>query len=351
MPLVAVDASPATREVQTGTERYCAEVCRRLPAAAPDLRFVFYASRPAPGPGLDATVLPAPRLWSQLRLPAELWGHRPDLLFVPAHAVPFLSPGRATTVVHDLAFERYPEAYGSGERAYLRLTTRWAARRCRLLCAVSEATRRDLVELYGVEEERVVVVPNGIGPAPAPPSEDEVHRRLTALGVDRPYCLHVGRVEAKKNQATALEAVERLPDLLLVSAGPVRDQELAGRLRASPRARVLDRVPSADLEALYRGARALVFPSLYEGFGLPLLEAQQRDLPVVTARVSSLPEVGGDGAEYADDPYDEEELAAALERALNGSEELIARGRANAARFSWDRTADGVAGLLRRALA
>ncbi|HEX4213520.1 MAG TPA: glycosyltransferase family 1 protein [Candidatus Dormibacteraeota bacterium] len=350
-PLVAVDASPATREVQTGTERYCAELCRRLAAAAPDLRFTFYASRPAPAPGFDPTVLPAPRLWSQLRLPAELWGHRPDLLFVPAHAVPYLAPGRATTVVHDLAFERYPEAYAPAERAYLRLTTRWACRRCRLLCAVSEATKRDLVELYGVDPDRITVVHNGLSPVPPPPTEEEVQRRIAALGVDGPYCLHVGRVEAKKNQATALEAVSRLPDLLLVSAGPIRDEELAGRLRTSPRARVLGRVPAADLEALYKGARALIFPSLYEGFGFPVLEAQQRGLPVVTARVSSLPEVGGDAAEYADDPLDEEEIAAALERALNRSRELAERGYAHAATFSWDRTAAGVADLLRRALA
>lgn len=349
-PLVAVDANPAARPVHTGTERYAAELCRRLPGAASDLRFAFYASRPGDVTGIDLTVLPGRRLWSQLRLPAELWRHRPDLLFVPAHAVPFAAPGRSVTVVHDLAFERYPAAYGASALGYLRLTTRWAARRCRHLVTVSEATRRDLIDLYRVSPERVTAIPPGAGEPPRPLPDDEVTRRLDTLGVDRPFVLHVGRVEHKKNQLTALAAVERLGGLLFVSAGPLADPDLAAHLRRSPRARVLGRVAAEDLEALWQRARALCFPSLYEGFGFPVLEAMQRGVPVATARVSSLPEVGGEAAEYADDPLDPEELAAALERAIERRQELEAPGQAQAARFTWERTAAGVAGVLRAAL-
>src|SRR5256885_5834390 len=212
-PIVAVDANPAARAAHPGTEVYAREVARRLPAAAPDLRFVFYAARPADVDGVDLTVLPGRRPWSQGRLCRELWRRRPDLLFAPSHVVPFLAPGRALTVVHDLAFERHPDAYGASALAYLRLTTRWAERRCRLLLTPSQSTADDLARLHGVDPARVRVVPLGGGEAPRLPVDLEAARaRVAALGVDRPFVLSVGRVQPRKNQLAALEAVGRLPD-------------------------------------------------------------------------------------------------------------------------------------------
>lgn len=351
MKTVAVDANPAARPVQTGTEVYAREVARRLPGAASELRFVFYASRPGDVPGIDFTVLPGTRLWSQLRLPGELWRRRHDLLFAPSHVVPFLAPGRALTVVHDVAFERYPAAYSHAARQYLRLTTRWAERRCRRLLTVSQSTADDLVELHGVSPDQLTVVPLGGGEPPAcPATPDELRERLVQLGIDRPFALHVGRVEPRKNQVTALRAIERRADMLLVCAGPVVDTEVAARLH-SPHCRLLGPVPEADLDALYACAEALVFPSLYEGFGLPVLEAMRRGLPVVTAAVSSLPEVGGDAAVYVADPCDAEELAAAIERALGDRLRLRKMGIAQASKFTWDQTAAGVAGVIRELVA
>jgi glycosyltransferase involved in cell wall biosynthesis len=350
---IAVDANPLTRPAATGTEVYARELARRLPAAAPDLEWVFYASRPAVAAApVDLTVLPAPRLWSQARLPAELWSRRPDLFFAPSHVVPFLAPGRTLTVVHDLAFERLPAAYRAFDRWYLRRTTRWALRRCPVLLTVSESTRADLAELYGVDPARVVVVPPGVTPAPA---RLQVRRaRLAELGIEGPFALHVGRVEARKNQTAALAAVERIPGLTLVSAGPVADPDLAARLAASGRVRVLGLVAAGDLELLYRTAAALVFPSLYEGFGLPVLEAMQRGLPVVTVRASSLPEAGGEAALYAAAPDDVDGLAAGLRAAIEDParrRRLVLAGRRQAARFSWERTAEGVVEVIRGLLA
>lgn len=347
-PRVAVDAGPAARVLRTGTELFAWEICRRLPDAAPDLRFTFYASRPGTDPGLDLTVLPAPRLWSQLRLPAELWQRRPDLLFVPSHAVPFLAPAAAVTVVHDLAFDRHPDAYRPAQRAYLRLTTRWAERRCAHLLTVSEATRQDLVRLHGVAPDRVTVVAPGGGGERPRLSEEEARGRLERLGVTRPFVLHVGRVERRKNQLTSLAAVRRHAGLQLAVAGSVVDPDMAAALRADPACSLLGRVPDADLEALYGQAAAVSFPSLYEGFGFPVLEAMRRGVPVVTARTSSLPEVGGDAALYVDDPLDAEALARALQQALDEREHWSALGLKRAATFSWDRAAADVAGVLRR---
>ncbi len=351
MKTVAVDVNPATRAVMTGTEVYTREVCTRLAAAAPQLRWRFFASRPRAGLGVDVMVIPFRRLWSQVRLPVALAAERPDLLFVPAHAVPFAWPGQAVTVVHDLAFERHPHAYSATERAYLGLTTRWAALRCPLLIAVSESTKADLVSAYGVRPDRVRVVPLGVSEptaAPAPAS------RLAELGLNGTFVLQVGRIETRKNQAAALAAIERLDGVTLAVAGPERDPALAAKLRASSRCRVLGRVDQPTLELLYKRAGAVVVPSLYEGFGLPVLEAMARGKVVVAAKASSLPEVGGDAALYFHDAADPEQLAKVLEVAL-GDEKLrtgLARaGRARARTYTWERCAAGVADVISEVIA
>jgi glycosyltransferase involved in cell wall biosynthesis len=351
MKTVAVDFNPATREVATGTEVYTREVGSRLRAAAPDLRWLFFASRARSGLGVDMTVLPMARLWSQVRLPLALQRAHPDLLFVPAHSIPFGWLGKSLTVVHDLAFERHPEAYSIAQRSYLQLTTRWAALRCPLLIAPSDSTRKDLIELYHVAPERVRVVPLGGGEqaervtAPA--------KTLAELGLDGPFVLQVGRIETRKNQSAALAAVERLNGVTLAVAGPESDAALSQRLRASPRCRVLGRVDQPTLELLYRRARTVVVPSLYEGFGLPVLEAMARGQVVVAARASSLPEVGGDAAIYVDDPNDPAELAAALETAIVNRAvraRLVRAARKQAAGFTWDRCAAGVVAVIRELL-
>ncbi len=292
-------------------------------------------------------VLPLPRLWSQVRLPLALVRDRPDLLFVPAHALPFAWPGKVLTVVHDLAFERHPSAYSSGERAYLRLSTRWAAARCPLLIAVSESTKTDLVKLYGVHPERIRVVPLGVS---APKAEPAPLARLAELGLHGNFVLQVGRVEARKNQVAALAAVERLDGVTLVVAGPERDPTIAARLRASRRCRVLGRVDEPTLELLYKRAGAVIVPSLYEGFGLPVLEAMVRGKVVVALKASSLPEVGGEAALYFHDAADPEQVAKVIETAL-GDKALRARlvraARDRAAKFTWDGTAAGVAAVIR----
>ena len=349
---VAVDLNPATREVVTGTEVFAREVGSRLEEAAPDLRWRFYASRPRAGIGVDLVVVPFPRLWSQVRLPLALARQRPDLLFVPSHAVPFAWLGKALTVVHDLAFERHPHAYSDAERAYLQITTRWAARRCPLLITVSESTKTDLVDLYGVKPERIRVVPLGGG--------EQVERnvapdsRLAELGLDGTFVLQVGRIETRKNQAAALAAVERLDDVKLAVAGPERDAALAAKLRASSRCRVLGRVDQPTLELLYEHAAAVVVPSLHEGFGLPVLEAMARGKVVVAASGSSMPEVGGDAALYVDDPSDSTEIASTLARALGDKSLQVRLGRAareRAATFTWNRCAAGVVAVVRELLA
>lgn len=343
--------NPATRGVVTGTETYTKEVSARLPAIAPELCWRFFASRPRAGLGMDVMVIPFPRLWSQVRLPLALASERPDLLFVPGHVIPFAWPGKVLTVVHDLAFERHPEAYALDERTYLRLTTRWAAARCRLLIAVSESTKSDLAQLYGVAPDRIRVVPLGIDRArhaAAPAS------RLAELGIDGSFILQVGRVEPRKNQMAALHAVERLPGVTLVVAGPERDPQLAERLRKSPSCRVVGRVDEPTLELLYKRAGVVIVPSLYEGFGLPVLEAMSRGKVVVAAKSSSLPEVGGDAVLYFHPSSTPDELAVVIRVAMEDEDlrkVLVQAARLRASKFTWEKTASGVAAVIRELLA
>ena len=344
---VAVDLNPATRLAVTGTEVFTREVSRRLPAIAPELNWRFFASRPRAGLGVDVTVIPFARLWSQLRLPIALAREKPDLLFVPGHAIPFAWTGKVLTVVHDLAFERYPEAYSTLDRAYLQLTTRWAVARCRLLIAVSDSTREDLIELYGVAPEKVRVVPLGIGPPFTPPAPAG---RLEEFGLNGSFVLQVGRIEARKNQTAALEAVTRLEGVTLAVAGPVRDPVMAAKLRESSRCRVLGMVDQPTLELLYERADAVIVPSLYEGFGLPVLEAMAHGKVVVAAMSSSLPEVGGEAALYFHHADGPDQLARVLEVALRDETlrtELRQAALARAGLFTWDATAARIAGIVK----
>ena len=352
-PRVAVDANPLTRPQVTGTELYARELCRQLPLAAPDLDFAFYAARPAPGAGVDLTVLPMRRLWTQVRLPLELARARPDLVFIPAHAVPFATARPSVLTVHDLAYERFPHAYRTADHAYLRTAIAWAERRCRLLITVSQSTRDDLVELHGVDPDRIRVVPPGGGEAPPHADPEDDRRLLRQLGIDGAFVLHVGRLEPRKNQLTAARAARRA-DLTLVCVGPETDPETTAGLRRSVAAKLVGHVDDRTRDALYRHAVALAFPSLYEGFGFPVLEAMRQGLPVVTASVSSLPEIAGDAALYVEDPHDVEALTEAIERVRDDAElrrSSIAKGHERAAEFTWARCAAGTAEVLREALA
>jgi glycosyltransferase involved in cell wall biosynthesis len=219
--------------------------------------------------------------------------------------------------------------------------------RCKLLIAVSESTKADLVSLYGVAPDRIRVVPLGVS---KPKTTAAPASKLAELGLNGNFVLQVGRVESRKNQAAALAAVEQLDGVMLAVAGPERDPELVAKLRASNRCRVLGKVDEPTLELLYKRARAVVVPSLYEGFGLPVLEAMARGKVVVAVKASSLPEVGGEAALYYHDSANPEQIAKVLDVAISDvalRTRLAKAARARAARYTWDETAAGVSAVIR----
>jgi glycosyltransferase involved in cell wall biosynthesis len=260
-------------------------------------------------------------------------------------AVPPARPGQGLAVtVHDLAFERFPETFVSRWRWLYRAGVRAAIRRADAILVPSKATATDLAARFDLDGSRVVVTPLA---ASTDVGTSDPTETLDQLGVRRPYVLFVGTLEPRKNVARLIRAYRRVaPELphTLVLAGPLgwKVEGIVAELGDPPgRIRHTGVVPAEQLDVLYRAADAFCYPSLYEGFGLPVLEAMQRGTPVVASTAPALAEVAGDAALLVD-PTDEGSIADGLRRVLTDSslaDDLRRRGRERAANFSWDRTA------------
>ncbi len=356
---IAVDASRTTVARRTGTERYALELLRALLARDTANRYCLYFRDDPPtdllpaGSHITTRVIRLPRLWTHLGLAAALWSSRPDVTFVPAHTLPLVFPGPAVVTVHDLGYRFFPEAHTAWSRRYLDWSTRRSARRATLVLADSEATRRDLITLYGIPEGKVRVVYPGVDARLAPVRETAVLARVRArYRLPDRYLLFVGTLQPRKNiqrlvQAYAAAELYR-QGIGLVLAGargwlfdPVWTAGVPGVVETGY-------IVDDDLAALYSGAEALVFPSLYEGFGFPVLEAMRCGTPVIASTTSSLPELAGNAALLVD-PLDVTALAVAMlrlvsDRSLRG--QLVAAGLTQAAHFTWGRAADAVLAAL-----
>ncbi|PDW03956.1 glycosyltransferase family 4 protein [Candidatus Viridilinea mediisalina] len=355
---IAIDISRLGAREYTGTERYTYELLAALAKLDRFRPYTLYsnglpARLPLLGPNVSLRNIPAPRLWTHMRLGPTALRERPALLFIPAHVVPLIHPPSVVTI-HDLGYHMFPEAHTARRRLELELTTRWSLRAARHVIAISQTTKADLVHHYRADPARISVVYHGVqdhftptehGQHLAPQLRQRYHL------AQRPYLLYVGTIQPRKNLVRLLEAfAQALPHLeeppLLVLAG--REGWLSSAIVARTRALGLEHhvrfpgyIPDADLPALLRGALAFVFPSLYEGFGMPVLEAMACGTPVLTANGSALREVA-DTAALLVDPTNTDAIAAGLLRLISDAhlrEALRERGLARAAMFTWERCA------------
>jgi alpha-1,3-rhamnosyl/mannosyltransferase len=306
---------------------------RALPAQAPDLSFAAVTRHPELVPeGVQAVVLPARSqelrmAWSLPRLLRRL---RPQLLHTQ-HALPLGWHGRSVVTLHDLHFERDPQVMSLPDRLTFRAVVPRAARRADRVVAVSERTRRDVIELYGLPPEKVIVIPHGVDPAFGPGEEE-----------NGGYVLFVGAVQQRKDPLAALVAA-RAAGLPLVVVGPAKDTGLARRL-AEEGADVRGVVPQTELARLYRGAAALVLPSRFEGFGLPVLEAMASGTPVVCSADEALREVAGEAGIYGD-------LVEGIRRAVAERPRFARAGLERARAFSWAEAARRTVEVYRQVIA
>jgi len=363
-PVVGIDGSRLSRAEKTGTETYSDALINGLADRVAPWRWRVYLDSHAdehPWPGeVDRRMITAPRLWTHGRLSLEMATHAPDILFVPAHVIPLVHP-KSVVTIHDLGYLHIPEGHPGRQRRMLELATRWNARTATRIIVPSKTTRDDLVDSFGISADRIRVIYHGVDQRFRSVSRDEQSRVTSSYGLERPYVLAVGTIQPRKDLPTLARATALLiasgQDLDLVVAGKngwladeVHEQLMTVGL--GNRFRHLAYVPADDLPGLYRGAACFVQPSLFEGFGMPVVEAMAAGSPVVCARSSSLPEIAGDAAGFFE-TSDDRDLAMVLERILLDDDyrgHLIAGGLERSRLFSWKKSVNETMLVLREAL-
>jgi len=355
-----------------GWGRFTREVASRFVQQHPEVQFdLLFDRRPLPqyhfGPNQVSHILPPQtrhwtlyEVWWHLSVPLYLKKRRPQVFFATyGLASPrVLREVPVVAFIHDIAFMRYPEFLPRAWRSYYLRTIKYVAAEAALLLANSESVRHDLIELLGVPPTRIRLAYSGCDTEffrPLPPDQHEAVRQRYTGGV--PYLLYVGSLHTRKNPLRMLQAYALLrktykEPLRLLCIGRFMwkksGDEVLHLYRQLPyKDEVIFHPPISDLELVqvYGAAAAVVYPSLYEGFGYPVAEGLACGVPVVTSRVSSLPEVGGEAAFYAD-PYDEADIARALYEALtlppDARAHRAAVGRAHVQRFSWEACAQSI---------
>ena len=359
---IGIDASRAFSKERTGIEEYSYQVVKSLKDKLIGHQVILYLREEQ----LVDFNLPInwriknikwPYFWTQIGLSLEMLLHPVDVLFVPSHVIPFIHPKKTIVTVHGLEYEVLPKAYSAWERLYMRLSIRksclWASR----IIAVSENTKKDLMRVYSVPIDKIKVIYEGVNENfRSEILNDKIKAKHQLL--DTKYLLFIGRLEERKNINGIISAFETLKEqyhiphkLILAGRFGYGEKLICHRLSAGKFSKditCLGFVSDEEKWALLDEADIFLFATFYEGFGLPILEAQQLGVPVVASSTSSLPEVGAEAAVYCDpsEPVSIAEAIYAIIKDPARRKELIEKGYENVKRFSWDKCAEEIAALL-----
>ncbi|MCA9932454.1 MAG: glycosyltransferase family 4 protein [Ardenticatenaceae bacterium] len=350
---------------RAGIHQYIYQVLRHLP---PKNDYTVYTRHggdlAAKGMKLVSSHWPTERrlvriLWEQLRWPLLAKRHKIDLLHSTAFVLPLALPAPAIVTIYDLSFMHYPERFPSLQRRYLQGQTAQACRRARRVITISESGRQDVHRFFGVPLAQIDVVTPGVDEAYQPLPAEEVAAFRQRRGLPSRFVLHVGTLQPRKNIPTLLEAFARLPlldvHLVLVGGKGWLYDEIFARVTAlnlQERVHFTGYVPDEELSLWYNAAALLAFPSVYEGFGLPVVEAMACGTPVAAANTSSIPEAAGDAA-LLFDPLDVQELADCMTAVLQDTSlaaTMREKGLTQAQQFSWARAGWETAVAYQRAL-
>ncbi len=361
---IGIDGSRAFIKKRTGIEEYSYQIIRHLTLFLTDQEVILYIRSDQE---VDFEIpdnwkikkLWFPRFWTQIRLSWELFRRPVDLLFVPAHTVPFRHPAKTVVVIHGLEYEFYPQAYSLLERIYMRFVIKNSCRWASDVVCVSQNTKKDVMNLYGIDENKIKVILEGYSGRDVKNKNLKSNFDFEAKKIKSNFLLFVGRIEERKNVEGIVKAFDIYRkkygvDCSLVLAGKpgYGYAKIKKRIEKSPfKEDIIELGYISDEEKweILAAAKMFLFPTFYEGFGLPVLEAQNAMVPVIISNVSSLPQISG-GAALQVDPRDSALIAENINILMKNEsarENLIRDGLGNIKKFSWIDSAREVSFLLK----
>jgi len=375
--IIGIDASRANHQERTGVEEYSFQIIQHLKKITPDnIRVVLYTDKPLQGElanlpeNWSVKVLdwPPRRFWTQIRLSWEMLTNSPDVLFIPAHVFPIIHPRKTVMTIHDIAAVKFPESYSWFERWYTLCSSKQAVKKLWKVIVPSEFTKQELISNFqfpisnkiavishGYDREKFKLKTGDYSPLAPPGREGNFSTLLNKYKITQPFIISIGRLEEKKNTVKIIKSFENLKivlklkikNLKLVLVGKPgfgyeKVKEAISNSQFKTDIVVPGWVDEEDLPKLLHTAEVFVFPSLYEGFGLPILEAFACGVPVVASKGNSLEEVGGDACEYVD-AMNVEEISEAINKLLQNADfrmQNVKNGLERVKEFSWEKCAE-----------
>ncbi|OGK20333.1 hypothetical protein A3C23_02895 [Candidatus Roizmanbacteria bacterium RIFCSPHIGHO2_02_FULL_37_13b] len=366
--IIGVDGNEANVEKRVGVSVYTYELLKYFQKkASNDTQFIIYlrvnpeSSMPVETQFFKYRVVKGP-LWSQIFLPIDLYLNRKiNVFFSPAHYTPRFCPIPLVVSIHDLAYEYYPDEFLKKDLYKLKNWTKHAVSQAKRIIAVSNNTKKDIVKFYKIPKEKIDVVYNGYTNRI---TLDTLHASRSNLNtkyqiLNTKYLLYVGTIQPRKNLLTLIEAFHLLlhdkPDFKLVIAGKkgwMYDEiyQKVEKLKLTDKIMFTGYINESELSFLYQNAAIYVLPSLYEGFGIPILEAMSHGCPVICSNVSSLPEIGANACLYVN-PNDKIELKLKIVKLIEDRElraDLIEKGKQRIKKFSWEKCGIETLAILQR---
>jgi len=353
--LVGIDASRSNVKQMTGTEYYSYEIVKNL-VGFNEVNFRLYSRSPLSylpqRANLQKKVMKFPRLWSQIRLSAEILRNPPDVLFEPAHTIPLYHGKRTVVTLHDVGFRHFPELYTPLERIYHDFCMSFSAKHATKIIAISEATKDDLIKIYHVDARKISVIYHGYDKTKYFPASMAA-KASSDVAKLRPYIYFIGRLEAKKNVKTLIQAYGKLRQdktishkLVLAGRPGYLYEEIKREINRLPEAIRKDiiepgYIPDEQVGEYMRFASIFAFPSYFEGFGMPLVEAMASGVPVVASDRTSVPEIIG-AAGLTSNPDDDRKFADNLSSVIKNKRlraNLIEAGLERSKKFDWKKCA------------
>lgn len=336
---IAIDASRYGHAHATGVEKYSYEIISRLTKYAENLGHevkLYVREILSDFPEEQQVLVKRKRFWTLVGLSKAMRRDKPDVLFVPSHVLPLRRPKKSVIMIHDVAFCRYPKVYGWRQRLYLKWSTKYAVKHATKILVPSEFTGQELQEVYKCPAEKIEVVHHGASELPDFTDAEKI-ACFEKFGISLPYVFFVGRLEFKKNLVRLVRAFTGLQKGQLVLGGKPGHGFPEIKKVADDRVVLTDYLTEKEKTILLKNASMFVFPSLYEGFGLPILEAFKAGVPILAADIPVLKEIGGK-AFYPVDPLSEKDIQQGLSEMMRDEEmreRLVKMGRERLSEFSW----------------